>query len=126
MVTPASRKPVVRHMMVHQGVSERAACKLAGVSRTAFRYQAKPSTDDAAHERLKKLAEKYKAWGYLLLHALLKKEGLVVNRKHTYRLYREEGLQERTKKRKRLYRTRVELPEPTEINQQWSMDFVSD
>ena len=50
----------------------------------------------------------------------------MVNRKHTYRLYREEGLQVRTKKQKRLCRTRVELPEPTEINQQWSMDFVSD
>ena len=32
----------------------------------------------------------------------------------------------RTKKRKRLYRTRVAMPEPTVINQQWSMDFVSD
>ena len=113
-------------MIEHHGISERAACKLAGISRTGFRYTAKPSGADAARERLKELAEKYQAYGYLLLHALLKREGLVVNRKHTYRLYREEGLQVRTKKRKRLYRTRVEMPEPTAINQQWSMDFVSD
>ena len=32
----------------------------------------------------------------------------------------------RTKKRKRLYRTRVELSEPTAINRQWAMDFVAD
>ena len=126
MVTPASRKPVVRYMIEHHGISERAACRLAGVSRTGFRYVAKPSSDDVARERLKELAEKYKAYGYLLLHALLKREGLVVNRKHTYRLYREEGLQVRTKKRKRLYRARVELPKPTGINQQWAMDFVAD
>ena len=113
-------------MIEHHGISERAACKLAGISRTGFRYTAKPPGDDATPERLKELAEKYKAYRYLLLHALLKREGLVVNRKHTYRLYREEGLQVRTKKRKRLYRTRVELPEPTAINQQWSMDFVAD
>jgi len=126
VVTPASRKPVVRYMIAHHGLSERAACRLAGVSRTGFRYVVKPSSDDVARERLKELAEKYKAYGYLLLHALLKREGLVVNRKHTYRLYREEGLQVRTKKRKWLYRTRVELPEPTAIYQQWSMDFVAD
>ena len=98
-------------MIEHHGISERAACKLAGLSRTAFRYSAKPSSDDTARERLKVLAEKYKAYGYLLLRALLKREGMVVNRKHTYRLYREEGLKVRTKKRKLLYRARVELPE---------------
>ena len=64
MVTPASRKPVVRYIMEHHGISERAACKLADVSRTAFRYQAKPSADNAAGERLKELAVKYKARGY--------------------------------------------------------------
>ena len=126
MVAPASCKPVLRYIIEHHGISERAACKLAGISRTEFRYTAKPSGDNAARERLKELAEKYKAYGYLLLHALLKREGFVVNRKHTYRLYREEGLQLRTKKRKRLYRMRVELSEPTAINQQWSMDFVAD
>ena len=126
MVTPASRKPVVCYMIERHGLSERAACRLAGVSRTGFMYVVKPSSDDVARERLKELAEKYKAYGYLLLHALLKREGLVVNRKHTYRLYREEGLQVRTKKRKRLYSTRVELPELTAINQQWSMDIVAD
>lgn len=92
MVTPASRKPVVRYMVEHHGISERAACRLAGVSRTGFRYVAKPSSDNVARERLKELAEKYKTYGYLLLHALLKRKCLVVNRKHTYRLYREEGL----------------------------------
>ena len=110
-------------MIDHHSISERAACRLAGVSRTAFRYTAKQSSDGVARERLKGLSEQYKAYGYLFLHALLKREGLVVNRKYTYRLYREEGLQVRTKKRKRLYRTRVELPGLTTINQQWSMDL---
>jgi len=50
----------------------------------------------------------------------------VVNRKHTYRLYREEGRQVRTKKRKKLDRPRLALEVPTGPNQRWSMDFVSD
>jgi putative transposase len=50
-----------------------------------------------------------------------------VNTKRVYRLYREEGLQVRTKKRtKRAAHTRVPLPEPSRANQRWSMDFVSD
>ena len=48
--------------------------------------------------RLKELAAQYPRYGYLMLHGLLKGEGLVVNRKHTYRLYTEEALQVRTKK----------------------------
>src|SRR5690554_6058285 len=61
-----------------------------------------------------------------MLHALLKAEGLVVNRKKTYRLYTEERLQVRTKRRKKLARPRVPLAIPDRANERWSMDFVSD
>lgn len=126
MVTPAARKLVARHMIETFQLSERTACKLAGVSRTAFRYQAKPGTDDVLRSRLKTLAVEQSAYGYLLLHGILKGEGLVVNEKHTYRLYTEEGLQVRTKKRKKLQRPRQPMEVPTQVNQRWSMDFVSD
>ena len=66
----------------------------------------------ALRSRLKTLAATLSRYGYLLLHGLLKAEGLVVNRKHTYRLYREEGLQVRTKKRKKLDRPRLALEVP--------------
>ncbi|MDE0146307.1 MAG: hypothetical protein OXL95_10600 [Nitrospira sp.] len=62
-----------------------------------------------------------------LLHELLKREGLVVNAKKTYRLYRAEHLQVRRKKRKRLpARDRVPLPRLDGPNQRWAMDFMSD
>ena len=77
-------------------------------------------------ERLKELAAQYSRYGYLMLHGLLKAEGLVVNKKHTYRLYTEEGLQVRTKMRKKLHRPRLVMDLPTRANQRWSMDFVSD
>jgi len=42
--------------------------------------------DEPLRERLKYLAAEYPRYGYLMLHRLLKAEGLVVNRKRTYRL----------------------------------------
>ena len=48
-----------------------------------------------------------------------------MNKKHTYRLYTEEGLLVRTKKRRKLQRPRKPMEVPTGVNQRWSMDIVS-
>ena len=61
-----------------------------------------------------------------MLHALLKREGLVVNRKRTYRVYSALGMQVRTKRRKKLVRPRVPMVVPTRVNERWSLDFVHD
>jgi putative transposase len=126
VVKPADRKPIVVFLMERFGFSQRRACALAQVSRTGFRYKAAGYGDERLRKRLKELAAKYSRYGYLMLHALLKREGLVVSRKRTYRVYTEEGLQVRTKKRKKLTRPRIVSDPATEINQSWSMDFVSD
>lgn len=126
MVKPGAKKDVAAHMIRIFHLSERTACKLAGLSRTAYRYRAKPAVDNTLRARLKALAVEQSAYGYLLLHGILKNEGLVVNKKHTYRLYTEEGLQVRTKKRKKLQRPRQPMEVPTRVAQRWSMDFVSD
>ena len=126
MVKPAARKLVARHLIEVFKLSERVACRLAGVSRTAFRYQHRVKVDAPVRRRLKELASRYPRYGYLMLHGLLKGEGLVTNRKHTYRLYTEEALQVRTKKRKKLTRPSQPMEVPTAPNQRWSMDFVSD
>ncbi len=91
------------------------------------RHPSQRGDDSALRERLKELATEYPRYGYELLHGMLKAEGLVVNEKKTYRIYREEKLQVRRKRRKRLLaRDRVPLPMPEGPNQRWSMDFVSD
>ena len=51
--------------------------------------------------RLKTLAERYPKYGCPTLHDMLVIEGEVENHKRTYRIYCEEGLQVRTKKRKK-------------------------
>lgn len=89
-------------------------------------YRSKRSPDTVLRERLQALGEQYPRYGYLMLHALLKAEGLVVNRKKTYRIYKELGMQVRTKKRKKLIRPRVPMVLPSRSGERWSIDFVHD
>lgn len=57
---------------------------------------------------------------------MLRAEELVTNRKRTYRLYTELGMQVRTKRRKKLRRPRLPMAVPTRSNERWSADFVHD
>ena len=91
-------------MKVHFQLSERTSCGLAGLSRTAYRCKPIPDKNGALRARLKVLTIQYPRYGLPILHNLLKSEGLVVNKKRTERLYNEENLQVRTKKRKKLQR----------------------
>jgi len=77
--------------------------------------------------RLRDLATVRLSYGYRRLHVLLRREGWKINHKLVYRIYREEGLEVRTKRRrKRVSALRVVLPAATRPNERWSMDFVSD
>jgi putative transposase len=113
-------------MVTHHDVSERKACQLVGLSRTGYRHQCADKADGVLRTRLKELATSYPRYGYLLLHGLLRNESLVINKKRTYRIYTEEKLQVRTKKRKKLQRARIPMSVPSGVNERWSMDFVSD
>ena len=71
-------------------------CQLLKLHRSVARCASVCSRDDdGLKARLKALAHRYPRYGYLLLHQLLRNEGLVVNRKRTYRLYVQMGLQVR-------------------------------
>ena len=60
------------------------------------------------------------------LHALLSRRGYEVNVKRVYRLYVEERLMVRRKRRKHLVRERAAEPRLTGANQEWTMDFIVD
>lgn len=126
MVKPQAKRTVVDCLKVTYEFSERHACDLISFNRSSHRYHAKPSNDNPLKKRLNELAAQYPSYGYLLLHAMLKQEKLVVNKKRTYRLYTADNLQVRIQKRKKLQRPRQAMVVPTRINQRWSMDFVSD
>ena len=108
-------------------MSEKRACGLIGITRWINRYRSRRDPQRELRMRIRELAGSRVRYGYRRLTVLLRREGWMVNTKRVYRLYREEGLQVRTKKRrKRAAQARVPLPEPSRPNQRWSMDFVSD
>jgi putative transposase len=76
---------------------------------------------------LRELAGQRKRFGSPRLHILLKRENLVINHKRTERIYCEEGLSLRRKRRRKgAAGTRLVMPSPQRPNQRWSMDFVTD
>jgi len=125
VVTAAQRRRAVEHLKSRR-VSERRACRLAEFSRSAIWRPLQGPHDTQLRSRLKSLAEEYPKYGCPTLHDMLVIEGEVVNKKRTYRIYCEEGLQVRTKKRKKISRPRIPMAVPDAVNQRWSMDFVSD
>lgn len=108
-------------------VSQRRACRLLGLYRSVARYRSVSRRDDAPlRQRMRALAQQYPRYGYLMLHQFLRAEGLVINRKRTYRVYTELGLQVRTKRRRKLIRPRIPMAVPERPGQRWSVDFMAD
>ena len=127
MVTPVARRHVVEYIKQEHSLSERRACKLSCLDRSSFRYQPMPDKNSELRKRLRELAEQRRKFGAPRLHTMLRREGHLINHKRTERLYREEGLSLRLKKRKkRISHLRTVMDKPERINQHWSMDFVSD
>lgn len=127
MVTPAARREAATHLQASHGMSERRACRVIGADRTSIRYRSQRDDDGELREKLCDLARQRRRFGYRRLHILLRREGILINRKKTQRLYREEGLTVRRRKgRKRAVGTRTPPPVLALPNQRWSLDFVHD
>ena len=115
------------HVVGSLGLSTRKACFLVDLSRTAYGYQPHREDDIILRDRLRELAGERKRFGSPRLHIMLKREGLVVNHKRTERIYSEEGLALRRKRRRKgAAGARMVIPAPERPNQKWSMDFVTD
>jgi len=98
VVTPAAKRQAVIHLQATFEVSQRRACDVLGVDRTLIRYQSRRDDDEALREKLRGLAHQRRRFGYRRLHILLRRDGIMINRKKTQRLYREEGLTVRRRK----------------------------
>jgi putative transposase len=107
--------------------TQRKACDLVGLEPKTYRYQSRRPDDAALRKRLRELASERRRFGYRRLHLLLEREGVIMNWKKLYRLYREEKLTVRKRGgRKQALGTRAPMAIPQEANQRWSLDFVSD
>ncbi|MCM3564928.1 IS3 family transposase [Hydrogenophaga intermedia] len=122
----AARREVVRQLQ-ELGLSERQALRLVGMSASTLRYQPRDDGNGELRERLTQLAGQHRRHGYRMLHNRLRFDGWAINVKRTYRIYREEGLMVRKRRRKKLpVPERQPLVRPTQPNEVWSMDFVFD
>ena len=99
---PAQKRAVVHYFRAGFRVSERRACRVATVPRSSCRYRSVAADQTVLRLRLRDLAATRVRYGYRRLHVLLRREGWRVNHKRVYRLYREEGLGIRVKRRKKL------------------------
>lgn len=110
-----------------KGYPQRRACALVGIAPRVFRYRSRRPDDAGLRQRLRDLSSQRRRFGYRRLHLLLKREGVTVNWKKLYRLYKEERLTVRKRGgRKRALGTRAPMAIPQDPNQRWSLDFVSD
>jgi putative transposase len=113
--------------MADHGFSERRACRLIGVNRSAWQYEPLRGKDDAVRVGMREIANERRRFGYRRLAIMLRREGKGMNLKKVYRLYREERLTVRKRgARKRALGTRAAMAIPQDANQRWSLDFVSD
>lgn len=92
-----------------------------------IRYQSKRPPDTELREKLRKLAQVRKRFGYRRLYHLLRRDGESSGISRIYRLYREEGLTVRKRLlRRRAVGTRAPIVVEARPNARWSLDFVHD
>ena len=121
------RREIIDWAREEYPVSARAACSLLQFPRSSYYYQSRRDPRVALRMRLKELAASRPRFGYRRLHLLLRREGWKVNHKVIHRLYCEEGLQVRTRKRRKVaMQPRLKLDQASRVDERWSMDFVTD
>jgi putative transposase len=122
------RRQLVNTLLAEYRVSERRACATVFLQRTVYRYLGRPRDDRAVRQRIKEIAETRVRYGFPRIQILLRREGWRDNHKRTYRIYKEEGLNLRSKRprRNKTAAHRQQRPLLTGPHQCWSMDFVSD
>jgi transposase InsO family protein len=82
--------------------------------------------DECIRQRLREISEAFPRWGWRKAHWVLANEGLVINKKRTRRIWREEGLKVPYKKKHRCRRGQRIDVKATAINQVWAGDFQTD
>ena len=100
MVRPALRMQALDYVQGHYGISLRRACQLVQVSRSTPYYQRRKDPRADLRRRMRELANIRVRWGYRRLHVLLRREGWQLGRSQCYRIYGEEQLQLRSKRKR--------------------------
>ncbi len=126
---PAQQRERVGFLVSTFGIPIRRACAVVKFNRATYYVKSKAGPfNGMLKERIKDIAATRVRYGYRRISVLLRREGLRVNDKRVYRLYRLEGLSLRAKlpRRRRAAAPRSQRVVPDGVNQVWSMDFMHD
>jgi putative transposase len=128
VVTAAQRRTVVTHLGETAALSERRACRSTDFARASQRYHTQRAPDTELRATLHELAARRPRWGYREFARVLRRRPRPrINRKRVQRVYQEEGLQVRRRRRKRSASVpRAPAAITTRANERWGMDFVRD
>jgi len=127
MVSVPARRSQVAYA-AGRGLSQRRACTLIGVGRSALHYRsAKREKDAPVLKRMTELSGQYPRYGYRRIAVFLERDGHRMSFGRAHRLWRQAGLQlPRKRGRKRIATGRPRPNAPAGANQVWSYDFVFD
>ena len=127
MVSVQARRQQVGYAR-QRGLSERRACTLLNVARSALHYRSRLSERDAPIlSAMKDLSAQYPRYGYRRIQVFLERDGFQMSADKVHRLWKLSGLQvPRKRPRRRLSGARPRPQAPTMANQVWAYDFVFD
>ena len=118
-------------MVEVHSVTERRACRVLSVNRTAYRYEpiVLPDEEEVRSDIIYKACN-FGRVGYRMVTDMIRNQGKPVNHKRVERIWREEGLKlpKKQPKRRRLWLSDgscIRL-RPEHKNHVWSYDFVED
>lgn len=125
-----SGAPDKRHTvreMAAAGITIRRACWIVGTSRSHLDYEPAPKDDDDILAAIAEIRRRKPMWGSRRIYRLLRRRGLVQNRKRIERIWREYNLAVPVRRRRRKIRTGAGVPVSAEYrNHVWTYDIVYD
>lgn len=112
----------------HFRVPVRRACRIVLLGHSMYYYRHTPREDSLLRLRMREIAQTRIRYGFWRIFILLRREGFRDNHKRAYRVYKEEGLNLRSKRprRSRSAAHRLERLDTPALNRVWSMDFLQD
>ncbi|MGW5525296.1 MULTISPECIES: IS3 family transposase [Gordonia] len=132
ILSPTAKRAAIDMLKDVKNMSERMACKVVGLSRSAYRCLPQAQTpadpDAALREQLRTYARKNPRHGFRRAWAHLRfDDGIEINKKKVHRLWKEEGLQvRRAPRRKRAGQSSVPIIDADAPKVVWALDFQFD
>ncbi len=121
----------MNHLCDERSYAERNACRLVKQPRSTQRYEARiDHAERGIRKRLHELAKRHPGSGYRRMTKLLQREGVQINKKRVQRLWREEGLRNPLRKRRKRARghsgNSCAVKKAEYQNHVWCWDFTMD